>query len=183
MAELEFILSKVEEETLLKTALGSSCWFVPDINYGTAKPAHVTTYEEFKKYRERTRMFFILHESYIAAPLEMREILKDGQRVFFVMQRNGGPSIDFMSSVEFIEEGRTKINPGSLAHHKTFWNPKTRRNEETPGVLLKLYRELSAVVKKVATRHKVGVRTYWIGNAVHDRIKSGQLDLGIVPQR
>lgn len=180
MAELGFILSKEEEEGLVVRALDASAWLVPDIDHQAPEPLRVTTLREYEECRKSTRMFFIQHPSYVKGPLEMREALKDGKRVFFVMQRNGGPAIEFMSSVEFAEGGRAKINPGFLGHHKTFWNPATQRNEEMPTDLLRLYRELSTEVKRMATREKVGVRTYWIGNVIQDRINTGSLRLGMI---
>ncbi len=179
MAEFGFVLSKREEEALVRAALDSGAWLVPDVDYKTPEAARISTYTEYEGYRGSTRMFLIVHPSYFAAPLEMKETSKEGKCVYFIMQRNGGPTIEFMSSVEFREAGRAKINPGFLAHHKTFWNPKTHRNEDMPAALLKLYRELSSIAKKIATRQKVGMRTYWIGNVVKDLIEAGKLCLGI----
>lgn len=180
MAELGFILSRQEEEALVRSALDVGASLVPDMDYTTPDAAQITTYPEYEEHRRQTRMFFILHPSYVTAPIGLRETPKDNKRVFFIVQRTGGPTVDFLSSVEFSEAGRSKINPGFLAHHKTFWNTKTQRNEDMPAALLELYRELSLAVKRMAIRQRVGVRTYWVGKAVQKLIENGVLDLGIV---
>ena len=181
MPELGFVLTKQEEEGVIRHALSRGAWLVPDIDYKTSEPTRITTYEEYEECRKSTRLFFILHPSFSDTPLEMRETVKDRRQVFFVMPRNGGPSVEFLSSVEFSESGRAKINPGFIAHHKTYWNPRTQRNDAVPAALLELYRELSAEAKRVAMREKVGVRVYWIGRVVRRLMEAGKLQLGIAP--
>jgi hypothetical protein len=48
-----------------------------------------------------------------------------------------------------------------------------------PTDLLRLYRELSTEVKRMATRERVGVRTYWIGKTVQRLLDAGGIQLGI----
>ena len=182
MAELGFVLTKQEEEGLIRHALGRGCWLVPDVDYESPEPIRITTYEQYEGCRKSTRLFFILHPSFSGAPLEMRETIKDNRRVFFVVQRNGGPTIDFLSSVEFSEAGQAKINPGFLAHHKTYWDPRAQKNESVPAALPEFYRDLSAEAKKLTVREKVGVRVYWIGREVQRLIESRKLQLGIALQ-
>jgi len=179
MPELGFILGKEEEARIIQCALNHGAWIVPDIGHESAEPLRVSTYAEYEVVRKSTRLFFIMHESYYMVPLEMIETVRDGRRVFTVMQRNGGPSIEFLSSVEFCENGQLKINPGFLAHHNTFWNQRAKANQSPPSPLLNLYRTLCAEGKNVARREKVGVRVYWIGREVRQRIDEGKLQLGI----
>jgi hypothetical protein len=174
------MLTKEEEEGVIRSALLLGAWLVPDIGHQTSTPLQIKTYEEFKEHRKSTRLFFIIHPSFYTVPLEMRETVRDGRHVFMVMQHNGGPAIEFLSSVEFTEGEQRKINPGFLAHHKTFWNPKVHENQAMPPTLLQLHSELCAQVKKVARREKVGVRVYWIGRAVRQLIEAAKLHLGIV---
>ena len=180
MPELGFILTTEEEEGVIRSALRNGAWLVPDIGHETSEPLQIKTYEEYERCRKSTRLFFIIHSSFYKVPLEMRETVREGQHVFVVMQRNGGPVIEYLSSVEFSEGGQANINPGFLAHHKTFWNPKAQENQAVPTTLLELYRELCAEAKNVARREKVGVRVYWIGRAVRQLIEAGKLHLGIV---
>ena len=180
MAELGLILSKNEESRLVERALHAGCWLLPDVHYEAPQPTRISKIEEFDQWRKSTGLFFIQHPSFVKTPVEMTEIEKDGKKVFFIMQRNGGPTIDFMTAAEFEEGGRAKINPGFLAHHKSFWNSSTQRNEDMPPELLSLFRELSAEAKQMARRERVGVRTYWIGTVIQKQLGAGALHLGIV---
>lgn len=179
MPELGFILTQDEEMRVIRHALSMGTWFVPDIGHETAEPLRIETYAEYEHHRKMTRLFFIAHRSFSTTPLEMRETLRDEHRVYRIKQRNGGPVIDFLSSVEFHEDGKAKINPGFLAFHRTFWNANAQENQVPKPSLVTAYRELCAEVRKIAKREKVGLRTYWIGRGIRQRIGAGELQLGI----
>jgi hypothetical protein len=179
MAELGFILSKMEEGLLVQDVLDMGAWLVPDIHYQTPELARITMLGDYERFRKVTRLFFILHPSYLRVPLDVREASKEGKSVYFIMQRNGGPTIDFLSSVEFSEGGEHRIKPGFIAHYSTFWNTETQQNEKMPAALLKLYRELSGLVRRLSTPRRTGVRTYWIGKEVQQLLAAGSLHLGI----
>lgn len=183
MAEVGIVLSREEEANLVKLALSMKAWLTPDLDYVAPWPIRIKTYDDYKVHRQRARLFFILHDSFFVAPLEMRKIEKGGRSVYFIMQRNGGPTIDFLSTVEYEEHGKTHLGPGFLAYHRTFWNPKSEANEVPSEGLISFFKELTRTVKKASIRTKVGVRTYWIGKATTGLLEKGIKHLGVSVRR
>lgn len=120
MPELGFVLSASEETNVLKLVFDQGGWLVPDLNYTIPQYVTIGSYETYLDYRKQTRLFFILHPSYLKSPLDLHSIEKDGRTVYFIMQRNGGPTIDFLSCVEYKEKGKAYISTGSLSHYPTY---------------------------------------------------------------
>lgn len=177
--EMDIVLSRQEEAEVVKLALRLKAWLVPDMNYPVPRPLQIRSYSDYEKYRGQERLFFILHASFMVTPLEMHEIEKEGRTVYYIVQKNGGPTIDFLSSVEYEEDGKSYVGSGFLAYHGTFWNPETHRNEKAPEALISFYAALTGMVKQIAVRTKVGARIYWIGREIAAQIERGEKYLGI----
>lgn len=163
----------------MELLLGKGAVLVPDVEFGSPIHDEVRTVEDYLRFRETTRLFFVLHDSFTVAPLELRSIQREGGQRYYVMQRSGGPTIDFLSTVQFVEEGVDKVNPGYLAFHRTFWDPKAGENRRPPDDLLKLYDELRSLLKTCAKHVKIGTRRYWVGNEMDTALRSGVRSIGI----
>ena len=103
----------------------------------------------------------------------MDSIEKPGGTVYFVRQRVGGPTIDFMGGGLFDESGSRFIRPGYLAYHSTYWNSKKRRMEKAPAELVTTYQALVKAIRKSATRIKPGKRVYWLGDDAKRQLLTG----------
>jgi hypothetical protein len=179
MAELGILLTPTEERSIVEFVLSKGAFLVPDIDYSSGEHATVRSLSDYLRYRAATRLFFIVHQDYLTAPLEMRQTVKGGNLVYYVTQRNGGPSIDFLSTVEFTENSIAKVNPGFIAHHCTFWNPITGQNEKPPTSMIRLFGEIRSVIRSMAMSAKLGKRSYLIGEEMSAALKSGTKTLGI----
>jgi hypothetical protein len=179
MTELGILLTSSEERSLVEFVLSKGAFLVPDIDYSSGEYVAIRSLSDFLRYRAATRLFFIVHEDYLIAPLEMRQTVKGGNLVYYVMQRNGGPTIDFLSTVEFTENSEAKVNPGYVAYHRTFWNPKIGENEKPPNSMVRLFGEIRSFIRNMATAAKLGKRTYLIGEEMNAALKRGTKTLGI----
>ncbi len=179
MPEIDLLFTPGEERRLIEHVLAVGGWFVPDLDYDSPEPARIDTFDEYLQHRRMTRSFFALHPTYFAAPLEMKPVQKEGTLKYFISKRNGGPAIEFLSTVEFEEAGRQSVNAGFLAYHTTFWNQVTSRNEKLPRALLSLFRSLTGLVKRSASSRKIGSRRFWIGREMESFIARGDKVLGI----
>lgn len=179
MAELDILLTPTEERSLVEFVLGKGAFLVPDIDYSSTEYVTVRSVDDYLRHRANTRLFFIIHEDYLTTPLEMRQAFKGGNLIYYVMQRNGGPSIEFLSTVECIENSTTKVNPGFVAHHPTFWNPNTRQNEKPSAALIRLFGEIRSFLRSRAKAEKLGKRSYLVGGEMMAALKNGTKTLGI----
>jgi hypothetical protein len=138
----------------------------------------------YLEFRAKTRLFFVSHPSFVVVPLELRGLVKGRKEVFFIMQKNGGPVIDFFSSLEIQENNVTK-NRSRL--YRTLQNilEHVCRNAMKRYLLpfSTFTKTFPKCIKGIATRQKVGVRSYWLGKEVQQKIERGQLQLGINVQK
>jgi hypothetical protein len=181
MPETGFVLADADERILVQHILNSGAVLVPDLHYPTDQPIEISDIESFALHRARTRLFFVIHPSFFEVPLEMRQILKDGQQVWYVGQRSGGPAITLLLCVVFHERDRLRISEGSIHHYPTYWHPNQFVNRPAPEPLRQFYAATVKVLKSTAHKHKIGKRNYWIGRQTGDALNDGELDLGFGP--
>ena len=183
MPEIGILLTRDEEQTVIRSILDRAGWLVPDFQYEVPVPALVKTHEDYLRWRSKTRLFFVLHDSFLVVPLELRQVGRDGGLGYFIAQRTGGPTIEFLSTLEFQEDARRWVNPGFIAHHRTFWDAESRANVKPPQAFVTFFKETIAIMKQVAALKKIGVRRYWIGNEMSVLLENGTMHLGIQRER
>jgi hypothetical protein len=110
----------------------------------------VSTIAEFRSRRTAKvgALIFVLNPEWQRSPLDLGEIQKGGQTIYFVMQKTGGPTLDLCAPFEYGSEGNKFIPGGSVGYHSTFWNTLTERNEPAPDALKATYREVVKIIKK-----------------------------------
>jgi hypothetical protein len=90
LAELDLYLTEEDELPIIEYALRIGCKVIPDLHYGRAQYDSVTTLQDYKRYRARTRLFFFLSERLLRRPLEMDSIEKQGSTLYYILYV-GGP--------------------------------------------------------------------------------------------
>jgi hypothetical protein len=135
----------------------------------------------YAKARANAGLFFILFDVYDESPLRMFRIESGNYNGrYAVMQRTGGPTIDFLASVEYRKDDCEQISDGMIGYHPTYRSTITHEIEEVSKELIKLYRHIAKELKR---DHKTikghGGRVYLIGPHTYQRIKNGTLRLGV----
>lgn len=173
MPELGLYLSWKDIVEFVEFALREGAALVPHLHYD--RPQYVTLENgtSFDEFRSKTSLFFIVKSSYLVSPLEIDSFVKKEKKLFFIVQRSGGPTIDFSFRTEFRESGRLFIGPSSLGHHPTYWNTTTCRNEKPPDSLVTFYKSLVKEIKKGAKRIRPGVSAYWVGRHAQELVRQG----------
>jgi hypothetical protein len=179
MPEIGIILAKREEISLIEHVFSQGSYLVPDLHYPNPEYVKIRSVDDFLHYRQETRLYFMLHENYAISPLEMRQIEKDGKKSYFIMQRNGGPSIDLFMTAEFVVDDTTKVAPGFVAYYPTFWNTITHQNQKVPSHLLDAHGEIRKYIRSIAASNKLGKRSYWIGREMSRALDDGTMVLSI----
>ena len=173
MAELDVYLSDSEEVDFISHVFSLGLWLVPDRNYQTPEAERLATVSEYLRSRADVRQFFLLSDGYFNCPLSMGPIEKDGQTVYYVFPRDGGPAIDFLRCGAFEQDGTRWLRPGSLHYYPWYVNTTTQQNEAPPKELVGTYRKLSSWIRANATRIKPGVRAYWVGLGAQELVRQG----------
>jgi hypothetical protein len=173
MAEMNLYFAKKDEDEFVRFVLESGAEMVPSVHYETPQYVVITSEKLFQRYRRRTQLFFILKQTYLRCALELASFEKKGKRIYYVSQRNAGPTIDYLKSVLFCESRRLHIGMGSISHHPTYWNPIAEAMEKPPKELLDFYKSLQNYVKREAVKIKAATATYWVGKCAVEAVKRG----------
>ena len=98
---------------------------------------------------------------------------KDANREYYIMQRHGGPTIEFLSSLIFEKED--EIGTGFISIYPFYY----RGNEELipQQEFRDLYKLFVKFIKKMSVPMKISKRTYWVGKTAIMKAKSGELKL------
>lgn len=179
MPELGILLTPAEENALVSHCLSLGAVLIPDIEYHSDRYVEVANNKMFCHYRDITRLFYVVHGSYIVRPLEMRMLHKDGRDTWYIVQRNGGPSIDLFLTASSSENSGKRVIPGFVAYHKTFWNADASENQEPPLSLIRFYSEIKSAIQAKAIRRVIGKRAFWVGREMVSLLNSGSAILGL----
>ena len=173
MPEMKLFMTEKDELELIRFVLGQECWLIPDIDYDSPRHQNISTERQFRDYRKRARLFFIVRDDILKSPLEMRRISKDGRTVFYIGQRRGGPTIDFLTSGTFIEKDQRFIRPGSLGHHPTYWNTLERKMVKPPAKFREVNKHLSRFVRETARHLVVERHSIWLWTEAEKEVRRG----------
>jgi hypothetical protein len=175
MPQLDLYFSEDDSQRFTEFLIDEGASLVPDLHYDEQNYLILNNIQAVKDARTKTKLFFIIHNSYFFCPLEMRPLNRSGESFsFFIMQRNGGPTIDFYSPGEVQKGGSVAIGPGFVGYHGTFWNTRTQQNERSPKTQIAFYRKLTNWIKTRRGERAVGKhRTWFIGPHALEAEKRG----------
>lgn len=173
MPQLDFILNYTDQKKLFDYAFSLGCYYVPLKDYSTNEYEvyNSTDYYQFMKMESQ---LYILNDLYTTFPLVMDSIDKDNQDVYFIKQRNGGPTIDFYAP-NLIEESEALIGRGAISHYPSYYNDN--RELIPSDALREMYGKLTKYIKKNSLRFKSGVRYYWIGMETIKAIQRNEIKI------
>ena len=135
---------------------------VPSIHYSRPTPTVVQDQSSFRDVlqREQPRLLHIISNKWQRSTLVFDSFDKGAGEVFYLSQKNGGPTIDvFFTKPIPVAGGQRAIGPGFIGHHASFWNPETSRMEKPPEELRLFYKELRMLISKNAKKIRYTART------------------------
>ena len=175
MPGLQLYQTEADELVLVRAALEQGCWLVPDLNYETPEAQRLLTAEEYQHLRTKERHFFILSESFVRAPLLMRQITKAGRNAFYISPSEGGPFLEFLGGGVFVDDstGEGRIRSGFLDFSRHYWAADLSFRYDSPIELEQIFKRLARVVKANSLRVKPGRSAFWLGNEARAQLASG----------
>lgn len=175
MAGIQLYQTEQDETLLVEAALSQGCWLTPDINYETSQVIEIRSIEEFIEIRPTERHFFILHNTFLRMPLCLREIEKNGKKVFYVSPSEGGPFLEFLGGGIFESEppSERRIRPGFLHFNSGYWDHAITRKEPSPPELAEMFKRMSKVIRKNSLKIKPGMSVHWLGHDAKTQLLQG----------
>ena len=134
---------------------------VPDLHYSEENYKTISNIQEYEPYVMSSILIFLVYPETFEYELEMRSFTKDDKKLFYVVQRQGGPTIDFYSP-GLIEDRDKMIGPGFLGNYSFYYS---KNKKIYPTELQKdLYKMLAKFIKEKCKQVKLKKRSYWIGD-------------------
>jgi hypothetical protein len=162
MAELTLYITESDELPIVTLALQLGCVLVPDLHYPTPRYDSLRILEDYKRYRLRTRLFYLLSEQFLRCPVEMSKVEKSGKLGYYI-GNSGGPTIHFLGGGDFEEAGSKFIRPASIGYRAKFWNEVNKDMEKPPAELVKIYKTLQKLIRSSFLYAKPSKVSFWVG--------------------
>jgi hypothetical protein len=173
--QTDLLFARSDCEDVVRFVLDLGATLVPS-NLRTAEVTRISNLDDYCIHLDSMeKLFHIQHPSFERCPLDVRRA--DGKNHFYVMLRNGGPTVDFLGPYEFEEAGKTHIGCGFIGYYPTFWNTQTHANEPAPTEQKRFYEQVLRQIRSNTIRMKVGKRTFWASRSVAAGFHDGLIAL------
>lgn len=169
MPELEIIIDNKDEDLLINYILQDGNILVPSLFYNKPEHFNIENFESFKMHQNNTRLFFIINYNWLKEPLCLKKVHNkiEGEK-YYLMQKNGGPTIDYARNIEFNKNGKRYLSVGFIGYHKYYWSTISKKNEKVSYELLNTYKKIIKFYKTISTKTCIYKRMFWVGsNAKH----------------
>lgn len=174
MAQTDFFLSIEEREQFVLHCFEKKCSIVPHLHYSTSDYITLHSMDEYKKCDNHT-MFSIVNSAFSDSMLGIDFNIINNRKRYFIMQRYGGPTIDFFSPI-FGQIDNKTIGPGYIGIYPFYYDKKGEKLYPNDG-LKQYYNEFIKFIKKISTPVKLTKRTFWIGHKAIDLCRSAEYRL------
>lgn len=163
MAQLDFFFSIEDRELFIEYCFNKKCFIIPHLPYKSSEYITLISLIQYKKCEPHT-IFSIGDNTFFNYPLKLDFNIIDNEKKYFIIQREGGPTIDFFSPV-FGQLENNIIGPGYIGIYPYYYN---EAEKIYPSVTLKAhYNDFTKFIKSHAKPFKIGKRKYWVGlNAI-----------------
>ena len=180
MAELDFILINNEQAKLIDYLLELKAMFIPSLDYERPEFLELINREEIEKTINSLDLngpIFLLWENISRYPLEFDSITKEGKKIYYLMQRYGGPYIDFGPCKIFVEGKDKFITSGSIGHYAKYWIEELDDNIKVSEEIKSKYKEITKFIKTMTKRvkSKSGIRYYWVGREAIKMLQNSEI--------
>ena len=109
MAEIEFFATGEEMSELVQWLLDRHWQFVPNLHYRSSSFERLREVRAIQSVAESVPKFFVVREDLLESPLMVKETGTADKHFFYIVQRNGGPALDFWWGQQFEEDGHVRL--------------------------------------------------------------------------
>jgi len=172
--QIDFILSEKERINVIQFALKNGCKIIPACHYSSEKYRIITDFDQYLQYSAEEPLLFMVNDKYSFYPLELDFFQRDGKKIWYINQRQGGPTIDFYSPI-IGEKTEKIIGPGFIGIYEYYYHGN---NKITPNSELKnLFKAFKSYIESITKPIVLSKRTYWLGKYTAGQALNGNLKL------
>lgn len=144
MPQLDCYLCEADVVEIAEKLFEQRATIIPSLDYATPQPLVVLTLGKLREilHDVNVSLLFVLSPHWQRSPLQLASITKGGRKVFYVCQKEGGPTLDIFYPQPREVHGSLAIPAGFISYHEEFWNPSAQRMEPAPKQLIKAYRDV-----------------------------------------
>ncbi|MCG2618206.1 hypothetical protein LZZ85_28180 [Terrimonas sp. NA20] len=174
MSQIDFFVCNSERRDLLSLCLGNGLTLIPDMHYQDNSYMSIKDFDGLELYNDNSPKFYLTSQKFTFYPFKIDSVINSGRLIYYIVQRQGGPYIDFFTPV-LGEVNNNIIGPGFVGIFPFYYNglQKIHPNQE----FIKAYKELVIAIKKISVKVTLGRRTFWIGKETVDLVKRGKVRL------
>jgi hypothetical protein len=175
MPDTDFYVSAEDEQTLVGHLLGKGGALLVDRHYSAPVPDTLDSIHAFEHLRrsEGVSQLFVIFAQCEESPVTMRRIDKGDAHFFYILPREGGPTLDLIFGPRKTVEGRVAIPHASVSHYPTYWSTTRQKNLPAPKELVSIYKAVVAEMKKEAVQLYWGPRRYWVARGAAASVRAG----------
>ncbi|MBA2117917.1 hypothetical protein [Bremerella alba] len=175
MPQTDIFVTDHDLYQLVQFLLDQNCRIVPDLNYKEPSPLLIDSMREFENTRtiQEEKLFFVLNKSWQKSPLDFGQYEKEGHTIYYIKQKNGGPTLDIYAPLPIVHKDNVVLPHGFIAYHGQFWNPVVEANETAPDPLKSAYLNARKFLRRNAMTRKANKRTYVIAANARKKLEEG----------
>lgn len=180
MAELEFLMVPEDVQPIVEHMFSLGLSFIIDNQWSSGPDIFTaSSVEEVQRLVSSNSGFFLTHPSYFMCDFVVKSVYNKptGKIIYFIIQGNGGPCIEFKSSRVLRKDCHKYITTGSIMYRRSFFNTLTNQMDLAPKSLVSMYKNITSMIKSKSTMVNSVNRkkTYWIGAKTLEELRAGSL--------
>src|SRR5438874_12294895 len=124
MPQTDAYLCETDIIQVAKLLFQQEAAIIPDLDYSRRELLQISDLKSLQRLLDDSipLLLFAVSPKWQRSPLEMQSTIKQGKKVFFVVQKSGGPSIDIFYPRPLEVRGSLAIPHGFVAYHDCYWN-------------------------------------------------------------
>ncbi|OUN02153.1 hypothetical protein [Alistipes onderdonkii] len=168
MPEFNFRLSDAEMDDVIDYIFAKGVYMAPDDSYTTPDAKYIHSKEEYAEYEKDkiTLKIFVMHDNYVECPLMYGSFIKNGQKLYYIQDREGGPHIQLLWF--------KRVNSGLWTYYPYyFYETVDYYKQRPPEALIRLYKEIVKYIQKKCVVIKYYGSRKYCGKEYLNQIRDG----------
>ncbi|CAM2010608.1 hypothetical protein [Acanthopleuribacter pedis] len=164
MPQCDFFMEEADFKDIASFFLSQRCEIVPSMHYSKPEFKKLTCIHEVIDFRHswECTLFFVIRRDWIKMPLNLIKIEKESEIVYFISQRDGGPSIHIFSPFEFQKSGENLLPHGFIGLHKDYWDYEREILVDIPEQIKAVYKSAIKNARKSSRLIRSRNRKYYV---------------------
>jgi hypothetical protein len=164
MPQTDFYFSRADLKLIIEFVCDEGGRIVVDRHYFSPDYPEYRSWADVEAFVPDQGNFgvFLISREWERSRLEIHNFIRDGRTIYYISEKNGGPTINVSISQPVTKNGQRTLGQGSIHYCPRFWNPLSEEMEVPSEELKSFYKRIVTLLKKGATKVRWGPRTYYV---------------------